>query len=166
MDNKQLIGHMICNNVDDDFKLENICRCPNYSQEFVDWMNNNLSYWNARKQLPNIENDFLVKLDMDDFLMKENCDSPEEQVKQLEKKLLKKAEDGMFEYFKLESPGIPDDVIRAFIRMYVGFEMTVTREIRNRETIVKVTPCWRPIDLIDFDSDDGKLLDGYFKSQM
>ena len=120
----------------------------------------------VRNQFPfNLpERRYLTELTMFDRTLKDNCDAPKEQLKQLEKELVNKAEDSLLEYFKLESPGIPDEVIRAFIRVYVGFEITVTREPETLSSVAVVTPEWKPIDLIDFGYDITPITDYLVKN--
>jgi hypothetical protein len=160
---------MTCTSITSDLKLGNISKrptCPNYNHEFVKFMGNQSSYWKIRNDLKpfNLKDKefYLSELVFSDAMIKSKCDTPRETYKQLENELLRQAEDSLLEYFKLESPGVPDDVIRAFIRGYVGFEMNMTRDIKTRENVVRVTPTWRPVKLIDFDSEDVKIVSDFF----
>lgn len=157
-------NNIFCKHNDDDFKLENI-GCPNYSEEFVETMGKQSKYWKNRIQLVpfSLSNKefYITKLDVFDETIKENIDSPKEKFQQLERELIQQSEDSLFELFKLEEPNVPDGVIRAFIRVYIGFEMVMEREPRTLETCYKVHPCWKPFDCIDFDCEDMKVIDDY-----
>lgn len=117
-----------------------------------------------RKRFPfNLTDDefYLTKLNISKVTLKE-CDSPKGKFEKLEQELVEKARDSLVERIKLKEPTIPEEVIRAFIKMYIGFEMNVTREVRSNECVVKVSPEWKPINEIDFTSEESRTLREYF----
>ena len=122
-------------------------------------------YWKTRKTIPPYMPHTICELKYSKVTIK-NCDAPRELFKKIEKELLKKAEDSLLEFYKIESPKIPEEVILAFIRVYIDFEFELVPDIRTNEYVVRVNTEWKSPDDIDFDCEDSKLIGEYVLKEL
>ena len=65
------------------------------------------------------------------------------------------------EHFKKLEPNIPDKVIQAFINMFISFKIDNEYDIKTQYYTLTITPFWRDVDMIDYDSENAKILDEY-----
>lgn len=68
----------------------------------------------------------------------------------------------LVEDMKKEYPGVPDEILTAFVKQFIDLEITTDCNFRTQERFLKVTPTWKDVDMIDFESEEQKLLDDYF----
>ena len=158
MKNDKLI---MCGLKDDDFR-GNPPVCHNYNPDFVERMAKHSTYWNLRKEVGPLKFQdvqlSISELTVFDEVIKNKIDSPKEQFELLEKEILEKAEQSLLEYFKLKETNIPDEVIIAFIRMFIDFELVMDRDVSRCCNILRVNCSWKPVDMIDFDCEEANVI--------
>ena len=78
-------------------------------------------------------------------------------------KIINNATTQLVKDMKKEYPEYPDEILTAFVKQFIDLEITNDCNFRTQERFLKVTPTWKDVDMIDFESEEQKLLDDYFR---
>lgn len=103
---------------------------------------------------------FLTQLNIPKWKMKDYAGSrtdPEKIMEDIHNQVL----DNIVKALKDVEPDVPDDVLRAFANMYMGYELVFDDDIKTLERRITCKPFWKDTSMIDFDSKEAKLLDDY-----
>ena len=61
-------------------------------------------------------------------------------------------------------PDVPDEILRAFVITFMGYEINVDHDLRTNSSQITCKPCWKDSSMIDWNSEEAKLLDEYIWS--
>ena len=82
------------------------------------------------------------------------------------KELTEKSIKGLMNQILEEYPDTPVDVVQAFVKTFFLFELTTEYDIESRSYNVIITPVWKDSNMVNWESEEWKLLCEYSGTQL
>ena len=106
--------------------------------------------------------DYKIELETPTEILKGELDPSKDNFEDLLKKIINKATLQLVNAMKKEYPEYPDEILAAFVTQFLDIEITNDYDFRTREPSFIIIPTWKDVNMIDFNSEEQKLLDNYF----
>ena len=113
--------------------------------------------------------DFETNLVIEKLTLK-NMDIPkfnmQDLMKKLDQEIYDSAVNQLVNEISEDYPDMPIEVVEAFVKCHFLFEMDNEYDVKTRQYKLKVTPVWKPAELIDTESEEFKLCHEYALSTL
>ena len=106
--------------------------------------------------------DYMTTMSIPKKVLKENTHLSKDYFQGLQDKIVNETILSLVKSMKKEYPEYPDEILTAFVKQFIDLELIPENNIRTRETSLKCIPTWKDVNMIDFNSEEHKLLDNYF----
>ena len=108
--------------------------------------------------------DYTTTMNIPKINLKQTIEYSKDNFQNLMDKIINKVTQTLVTDMKKEYSEFPDEVLTAFVKQYIDLEITKDENFRTEEICLTIIPTWKDVNIIDFDSEEQKLLNEYFEN--